>query len=73
MLRWPFGRRLEINMFELDFNSKGKIHFTGIGGISMSGLAEIMLEKGFEVTGSDTTKSDITDHLESLGAKIFWG
>lgn len=60
-------------MFELDFNSKGKIHFTGIGGISMSGLAEIMLNRGFTVTGSDTTKSDITDNLEKLGAKIFWG
>ncbi len=57
-------------MLNLDFNSKGKIHFTGIGGISMSGLAEIMLEKGFTVTGSDSTKSDITNHLEELGARV---
>ena len=40
-------------MYELDFNTPAKIHFTGIGVISMSGLAEIMLSKGFTVTGSD--------------------
>ena len=51
-------------MMKLDFNEKKKIHFTGIGGISMSALAEIMLERGFTVTGSDSMKSDITTHLE---------
>lgn len=48
------------------------IHFIGIGGISMSGLAQIMLKKGFTVSGSDRTKSNITDKLEALGAKIFY-
>ena len=49
------------------------IHFIGIGGISMSGLAQIMLKKGFLVSGSDRTKSPITDKLEDMGAKIFYG
>ena len=53
-------------MYELDFNTPAKIHFTGIGGISMSGLAEIMLSKGFTVTGSDSRESEITNLLEQL-------
>lgn len=60
-------------MYELDFNIPAKIHFTGIGGISMSALAEIMLSRGFTVTGSDSRKSEITDHLESLGATVYYG
>lgn len=59
-------------MYKLDFNTPAKIHFTGIGGISMSALAEIMLSKGFTVSGSDTKESDITDHLETLGATIYY-
>ena len=55
-------------MYNLDFNTPAKLHFTGIGGISMSALAEIMLSRGFTVTGSDMKESEITDHLESLGA-----
>lgn len=50
-----------------------KIHFVGIGGIGMSGLAEIMLNQGFEVSGSDLSTTDITERLESLGAKIYKG
>ena len=48
------------------------IHFIGIGGISMSGLAQIMLKKGFKVSGSDRTKSNITDKLQSLGATVYF-
>lgn len=59
-------------MYNLDFDVPAKLHFTGIGGISMSALAEIMLSRGFTVTGSDMRESEITDHLESLGAKIFY-
>lgn len=62
-----------MNMYELDFNVPAKLHFTGIGGISMSALAEIMLSRGFTVTGSDSKASDITAHLEKLGATIFYG
>jgi len=48
-----------------------KIHFVGIGGIGMSGIAEVLLNQGYEVSGSDRMLSDITRHLESLGAKIY--
>lgn len=48
------------------------IHFIGIGGISMSGLAQIMLKKGFSVSGSDRAKSPIIDKLEALGARIHY-
>ena len=59
-------------MYNLDFNTPANLHFTGIGGISMSALAEIMISRGFTVTGSDSHESKITDHLESLEAKIFY-
>jgi len=49
------------------------VHFIGIGGISMSGLAEILRSKGLTVSGSDRTASDITWHLSSLGVDIKLG
>ena len=50
-----------------------KIHFVGIGGVGVSGLANIFLEKGYFVFGSDTEKSEITELLENKGAKVFVG
>ncbi len=50
-----------------------RLHFIAIGGIGMSGIAEVLLNLGFEVSGSDLRKSEITDKLESLGATIFIG
>ena len=50
-----------------------KIHFIGIGGIGVSGLASIFLSKGFEVSGSDLSQSAVTDDLEKKGAKVFIG
>lgn len=49
------------------------VHFVGIGGIGMSGIAEILLSQGFNVTGSDLHKTEVTDRLESLGIKIYEG
>ncbi|AFN73556.1 UDP-N-acetylmuramate/alanine ligase [Melioribacter roseus P3M-2] len=49
------------------------VHFVGIGGIGMSGIAEILLNQGFNITGSDLNKTEITDRLESLGIKIYEG
>ena len=49
------------------------IHFVGIGGIGMSGIAEILLTQGFNVSGSDLIKTEVTDRLESLGVKIYEG
>ena len=50
-----------------------QFHFTGIGGIGMSGIAEILLNLGYKVTGSDSRLSPITERLEKLGAKVFEG
>ncbi|OEU68299.1 MAG: UDP-N-acetylmuramate--L-alanine ligase [Desulfobacterales bacterium PC51MH44] len=50
---------------------KYHIHFVGIGGIGMSGIAELLLNLGYKVSGSDTSSSDITRRLESLGGIIF--
>jgi UDP-N-acetylmuramate--alanine ligase len=50
-----------------------RIHFVGIGGIGMSGIAEVLINLGFEVSGSDLERSAITDHLESIGARIDCG
>ena len=60
-------------MYKINFNQPIKIHFMGIGGISMSGLAEVLLERGFTVTGSDMKASPITEKLESHGASIVYG
>lgn len=60
-------------MYKIDFQKPIHIHFIGIGGISMSGLAEILLEEGFTVSGSDSKESPLTKKLEQLGATIFFG
>ncbi len=51
----------------------GPIHFVGIGGIGMSGIAEVLLNHGYTVQGSDLKRSRITERLEGLGATIFEG
>ena len=51
----------------------GPIHFTGIGGIGMSGIAEVLLNQGYAVQGSDLKESKITERLAALGARIFIG
>ncbi len=51
----------------------GPIHFVGIGGIGMSGIAEVLIEYGYTVQGSDLKSSAITQRLEKLGAKVFYG
>ena len=60
-------------MYKIDFEHPIHIHFIGIGGISMSGLAEILLKEGFTVSGSDTKESPLTQKLESEGAHIIYG
>ena len=60
-------------MYKIDFEHPIHIHFIGIGGISMSGLAEILLKEGFTVSGSDTKESPLTKKLESEGAHIIYG
>ncbi len=54
-------------------NRKRKVHFIGIGGIGMSGIAEILISQGYVVTGSDLVESDTTKHLVDLGARVHYG
>ena len=51
----------------------GPIHFVGIGGIGMSGIAEVLMNHGYQIQGSDMKASKITDRLGALGAKVFEG
>ena len=60
-------------MYQINFNHPIHIYFIGIGGISMSGLAELLLTKGFSVSGSDWNHSSLTEHLERMGAHINYG
>ena len=60
-------------MYKINFQQPVHVHFIGIGGISMSGLAEILLKEGFRVSGSDNKESALTHHLENLGAAVFCG
>ncbi|MDG1850850.1 MAG: Mur ligase domain-containing protein, partial [Gammaproteobacteria bacterium] len=50
-----------------------RIHFVGIGGAGMSGIAEVLLNQGYEISGSDIAPSPVTERLESFGAIIFIG
>jgi len=60
-------------MYTIDFSKPCRAYFVGIGGISMSGLALILKNEGFDVSGSDRDRSDVTDKLESEGIKVFYG
>lgn len=60
-------------MYQIDFHKPLHIHFIGIGGISMSGLAEILLEEDFIISGSDAKESPLTKTLEERGARIYYG
>lgn len=55
----------------VSFRNFQRIHMVGIGGIGMSGIAEVLLTLGYSVSGSDTKPSTITERLQNLGATIF--
>ena len=60
-------------MYQVNFDNPVHIYFIGIGGISMSGLAEILLNENFKVSGSDMKESELTNLLSERGATIFYG
>ena len=60
-------------MYKIDFKKPIHVHFIGIGGISMSGLAQILLDRGFLLSGSDLHASELTEHLAMMGARIYIG
>lgn len=55
------------------FKNIKKVHFVGIGGIGMSGIAEILLNRGFQVSGSDRALSEVTQRLSDLGIEVYEG
>ena len=59
-------------MYQIDFKKPMHIHFIGIGGISMSGLALILLDQGFRISGSDVRESPLTQKLEEEGAVLHY-
>jgi len=66
-----------MQMLKLSFNpmfaTSQHVHFIGIGGIGMSGIAEILLNLGMKVSGSDLRRGPVTDRLEHLGATVYEG
>lgn len=60
-------------MYQINFSHPSSVYFVGIGGISMSGLAEILADAGFAVSGSDRSRSALTDMLVSKGITVFYG
>lgn len=60
-------------MYQINFKKPAHVHFIGIGGISMSGLAEVLLEEHFTISGSDAKESELTKKLERSGAVIDYG
>lgn len=60
-------------MYQIDFKKPIHVFFVGIGGISMSGLAEILLSESFKVSGSDRQKSPLTEALSKKGACVYYG
>ena len=55
------------------YGSTHRIHFIGIGGSGMSGLAEVLLNMGYQVSGSDLKATEVTDRIVSLGGRVFTG
>ena len=60
-------------MKKINLGQKDIIHFVGIGGIGMSGIAEIMLNQGFQISGSDLSNTEITESLKAKGVTIYEG
>ena len=59
--------------FDLNTDKNKKVHFIGIGGVSMSGLAAVLLTKGYKVSGSDSKESEVLSKLRTEGAEIYIG
>ena len=57
----------------IEYSRVKKIHFVGIGGSGMSGIAEVLYNMGFEISGSDIAENDSVNHLRSLGVKVYLG
>src|SRR6187549_2496849 len=70
---WHGGRDRNASRRVISLGRTRRVHFVGIGGIGMSGIAELVANLGYLVTGSDARRSDITDRLAALGVSIAIG
>nr|WP_330363784.1 UDP-N-acetylmuramate--L-alanine ligase [Butyrivibrio sp. WCD2001] len=61
------------HMYQISFDNPINVYFIGIGGISMSGLAMVLADRGFKVSGSDRAESDVTENLKKAGIKVYIG
>jgi UDP-N-acetylmuramate--alanine ligase len=68
-----FSSKGAYTMYQIDFTKPIHIHFIGIGGISMSGLASILLDQHFQISGSDAKESPLTKWMEEEGASVSYG
>jgi UDP-N-acetylmuramate--alanine ligase len=69
-----YSGEFEISVLKMYRRGKIKhIHFVGIGGIGMSGIAEVLLNLGYQVSGSDLKETEVTRRLQNLGCEIFYG
>jgi len=59
-------------MYQIDFNNPIHVHFIGIGGISMSGLAAILIDQNFQLSGSDSQASPLTRWMEEMGVSVYY-
>ncbi len=73
MRQGSLPKNINKNGGKVMFGKIKKIHFVGIGGIGMSGIAEVLLNLGYQVSGSDLKFSEVTEHLQKLGATIVEG
>lgn len=60
-------------MYEINFKQPIHVHFIGIGGISMSGLASILIDRDFKISGSDAKESPLTKWMEDRGVNVYYG
>ena len=67
------GKDMVLTMYQIDFNKPTHVHFIGIGGSNMSGLAELLADRGFTVSGSDRTQNAACERLSQRGIKVFYG
>src|SRR5690606_1314295 len=72
--RWPMAKSPAAAKAEVRRMRRiRRIHFVGIGGVGMCGIAELLLNLGYEVSGSDIRPSPVTERLEGFGAQVFIG
>src|SRR5580693_10714114 len=71
--RWPWWAREAVEVHRAVLGVTRRVHFVGVGGIGMSGIAELLANLGYVVSGSDEKRSPVTDRLTTLGIEVTYG